>query len=536
MKTQIAFDSTLSAAASRAGRRRLESTRWGLWAGLILAVAAAVPAGRAGSVAAPYEVGTWEGFRPAAISYTFDDDCSNQYALAVPMFNAAGFKLTLFTVTSWLSGWAQVQAAAAAGHEIGSHTVTHANLGMLTDAQQAPELTNSQNLINANVPGQKCVTIAYPNCVAGDESLISQYYIAGRTCSGQIVPSTPSDFLQISCMICGSSGSVQTLQNFTDTASSAYAARGWCVYLIHGIDSDGGYSPLPSAMLQSSVNYFSANQDRFWVQAFGNVVRYIRERNAATVAETSSTDTNITLQVTDGLNDSIYNFPITLRRPLPANWVAATITQAGTPIYAQVVTIGSTNYVMFDVVPDVGDVILSQIVPTAEPVISVTPPTLDFGSVAIGSSADRSFYVQNTGGGLLSGGASASAPFSVLVGSPYNLTTNQITTVTLRYTPASAGGAGQDVSFTGADGAVRAVSGSGYVFWPSQLSGTVMAHGLFSFSVSGMAGTNYIIQASTNLLNWWPVSTGAIPSSGSLLVSDPSMTNQSRRFYRSALQ
>ncbi len=29
-----------------------------------------------------YEVGTWPGFRQAAVSYTFDDGCSNQFAIA----------------------------------------------------------------------------------------------------------------------------------------------------------------------------------------------------------------------------------------------------------------------------------------------------------------------------------------------------------------------------------------------------------------------------------------------------------------------
>lgn len=29
------------------------------------------------SVEAPYEVGTWQGFRSAAVTYTFDDQCAN---------------------------------------------------------------------------------------------------------------------------------------------------------------------------------------------------------------------------------------------------------------------------------------------------------------------------------------------------------------------------------------------------------------------------------------------------------------------------
>ena len=54
-----------------------------------------------GTVAAPYEVGNWPGFRTAAVSYTFDDHCSNQFAIAVPMFNEFGYKLTLYPVINW---------------------------------------------------------------------------------------------------------------------------------------------------------------------------------------------------------------------------------------------------------------------------------------------------------------------------------------------------------------------------------------------------------------------------------------------------
>jgi oligosaccharide reducing-end xylanase len=325
-------------------------------------------------VAAPYEIGTWLGFRSAAISYTFDDGCSNQFAVAIPMFDAKGFKLTLFSIVGatngMFPGWSKLQNAASKGHEIASHTLTHPNLAQLPDSQQTTELKDSQAAINANVSGQKCLTLAYPYCVAGKDSLTSQYYIAARTCSGQIVPTTPANFMAINSFGCGPLGSpVATFQDFTNTANHALTARGWCVYLIHGIDSDGGYSPLPSATLQTSVNFFSANRDKFWVETFGNVARYILERNAASVRETSRQDDTITLQVTDNLADSIFNHPITLRRPLPANWPDAAVSQNHQPVSAQIVDVASKQYVMFDVVPDGGDVIISK------PALRQTPAT-----------------------------------------------------------------------------------------------------------------------------------------------------------------
>jgi peptidoglycan/xylan/chitin deacetylase (PgdA/CDA1 family) len=330
----------------------------------------------AASVAPPYQIGTWPEFRSAAMSFTFDDSCSNQFTVAIPMFDQKGLKLTLFSCTGTLfAGWPKLQDAAARGHEIASHTVTHANLGGLADPQQITELKNSQDAINANVTTQKCLTLAYPYCGEANDALTAQYYLAARTCSGQVMPATPANFMSISSFVCGSAGSVQTLQDFTSLANSAAASKGWCVFLIHGIDNDGGYSPLPSAILQQTVNYFSTNQSKFWVQTFGNVARYIMERNATSVTETSNQDDNITLQVTNNLDHTIFSCAITLRRPLPANWPGATVSQNHRPVSAQIVNVASTNYFMFDVVPNGGDILLSkQVLPIilSNPVL-ITP-------------------------------------------------------------------------------------------------------------------------------------------------------------------
>lgn len=344
---------------SRRGTARLE---FGSLFFLLLAAAAGISS--AGTINPPYEVGTWRGFRTAAVSYTFDDSCANQFTKAVPMFNQAGFKMTLFSCTGSSSGlfygWQKITNAAAYGHEIASHTVSHTSMGSMSDANQLSELTNSQNAINANVTNQLCVTLAYPNCVEGKDSLTSQYYMAARTCSGQIVPSTPANLMNISSFVCGNQG-LLSAQQMISTASSALPSHGWCVYLIHALDNDSGYSPLPSATLQATVDFFRTNQPSFWVDTFGNVVRYILERNSASVMETATQEDSLTVLVTQTLaNSAIYNLPITLRRPLPANWPGATATQNNQPVNCQLLWTNSARYIMFDAVPNGGDVTLGK--------------------------------------------------------------------------------------------------------------------------------------------------------------------------------
>jgi len=55
----------------------------------------------------------------------------------------------------------------------------------------------------------------------------------------------------------------------------------------------------------------------------------------------------------------------------------------------------------------------------------------------------------------------------------------------------------------------------------------------FTFMLSGPAGSNYVLQVSTNLLNWIPVSTSTIPVSGSITLSNN--MNGNNRFYRAVI-
>ena len=312
------------------------------------------------TIDSPYEVATWRGFTEAAITYTFDDGCPNQYVIAIPMLNKLNFNGTFFIVTTWSPKWSALRDAAAQGQEVASHTVTHPNLGKISEAEQKMELENSYDTIQAHIPGLHGMTMAYPYCVRGIDSLTSACYFAARGCQGFIERSTPADFLNISSIICGNLGAVKTFIDFKTKDEAAAASGGWCVYLIHGIDNDGGYSPLSSDTMRKGLEYLNVNRDKYWVETFGNVVRYIRERNSLFIKEPETTGSAIRIQVGDTLPDGIYNYPVTIRRPLPEKWKNVTGWQNRKELSTKIVTSGQKNYVQFDVIPNKGEVTLKK--------------------------------------------------------------------------------------------------------------------------------------------------------------------------------
>ena len=139
------------------------------------------------------------------------------------------------------------------------------------------------------------------------------------------------------------------------------------------------------------------------------------------------------------------------------------------------------------------------------PVILVSPSSLDFGTVLTNTGANLTLTVQNTGGGTLTGVASVSSPFQIVSGGTYNLGSNQTQTVTVRFNPTAAGTFNQPISFNGGNGAGATLGGLAYVMQPSLSFGSSAGSILAPFtvaSVGSLVGTSsYISQAVTTGLS-----------------------------------
>ena len=97
----------------------------------------------------------------------------------------------------------------------------------------------------------------------------------------------------------------------------------------------------------------------------------------------------------------------------------------------------------------------------AAPMISISPSSLDFGGVNVGGSSSRSITVQNVGGGVLTGNATTTVPFAIVSGASYNLNAGQSQTITVRFSPTSAGNFEGNVSFSGGGGTSAVLRGIG---------------------------------------------------------------------------
>lgn len=118
-------------------------------------------------------------------------------------------------------------------------------------------------------------------------------------------------------------------------------------------------------------------------------------------------------------------------------------------------TTGALYYVSVSAVDTAGNQSACSLAANAAAQVNfaVTPTgSTSFGNVNLGSSADRTFTVQNSRGGVVAGLVTTSAPFTVVSGSPFSLVGSGASqVVTIRYTPTSNTTSSVNVNFI-ADG------------------------------------------------------------------------------------
>lgn len=95
------------------------------------------------------------------------------------------------------------------------------------------------------------------------------------------------------------------------------------------------------------------------------------------------------------------------------------------------------------------------------PSLVVTPAIGEFGEVQVGSTRSATFTIANHGGGILTGVAETSAPFSVVEGAAFHLVAGASQQVTISFTPSTEGSVNGVLTLDTNQGAAKTVHLSG---------------------------------------------------------------------------
>lgn len=299
------------------------------------------------------EIATWSGFRNGVATFTFDDNLPNQLTIAVPIFDKYGYKASFYIVNNWSPNYSKYKELVGQGYEIGSHSDTH--------SQTMPdnEIASSKKTIESRIPNQSCNTITYPNCNVPNESLISQNYIGGRICSGQIDGKTPQNYNRISSIICGNTGNVNSAQAFQQKMQETINKNGWVTFLIHEVDEGSGYSPTSSSAIDGALSWAKQNDSKIWVTTFRNAIMYSKERDVAKITKIEGNANSETYRLSHSLETSLskFDYPLSIRIKNAGNWQSVKATQKGSPLETEL----RDGYIYFDAIPNGGDIVVANV-------------------------------------------------------------------------------------------------------------------------------------------------------------------------------
>ena len=235
----------------------------------------------------------WPEGRQGAVSLTFDDGAASQLRLAIPALNERGLHATFYlnprgdTWETRMAPWAEV---AAAGHELGNHSLTHPCTRGFHDQLDVPclermaladieaDVLEAERRLQTLDPREGTRSFCYPcymNYVgegAAKQSyvpVIAKHFVAGRakgeianhplTCDLHDLSSYPVERMSGAALV--------------GLAERAMAGGRWAILTFHGIND--GHLSVTNGDLRELLDHLQRHQERLWTAPVATVAQRV---------------------------------------------------------------------------------------------------------------------------------------------------------------------------------------------------------------------------------------------------------------------
>jgi len=236
---------------------------------------------------------TWPGGARAAVSFSFDDARPSQLDAGLPVLDRHGIRATWYvSLDAMLARAPEWKAAAARGHEIGNHTLTHpcsgnfpwARANALEDytlARMEAELDGATARIRESL-GVTPRTFAYPcgQTWVGREASFASYIplVRGKFLAGRgFLWETHNDPVRCDLgHLAGFFSDAWPADRYVQRIEAAIEHGGWAVFAGHDVGDDG-YQTTRTAALDALGGWLAANKARVWVATVAEAARVVRD-------------------------------------------------------------------------------------------------------------------------------------------------------------------------------------------------------------------------------------------------------------------
>lgn len=215
------------------------------------------------------------------------------------------------------------------------------------------EYAHSIAQIESNIPGKKASALAYPggrNTVYNDRNIAAKHFRVARGATGAPNMANMTDYMSTNAMSGWDFDSPRggNPRNILDPQRyNGLYYRGWIILFAHGVSGR-------EALFTKTFEFLKENREKLWVALYTDVAKYGQERDTATLKVESPGPEKITFLLTDEMDDSYFNYPLTVKVRIPDEWEDVAATQAGKPAEAKVIDHEGAAYALVQAVPDAG--------------------------------------------------------------------------------------------------------------------------------------------------------------------------------------
>jgi peptidoglycan/xylan/chitin deacetylase (PgdA/CDA1 family) len=266
--------------------------------------------------------------------------------------------------------WTEIKKYAAQGHEFASHMITHPRLAALDETNLMYEAEKSRLDILHKLGVQYTFSAEGPFGTENERavSYLSKVYPALRnrmpepwlkeiSRGNKDTPgNTDKEYVQYQ-RGATTKTPLPMMKAWVDTTINRKDT--WLVLTHHGVEGIG-WEALPGKELDEYFTYIKNHEDKLWVATFGDVTKYMRERQSAKV-QSSLSNGKVTVKVSHPLNKAFYTMQLTLKTYVPAGWKKAMAVQGSKKQTITTATDEKGTYVLYQANPNGLAVVVSGV-------------------------------------------------------------------------------------------------------------------------------------------------------------------------------
>jgi len=338
------------------------------------------------------DVKRWQDDKSSAFSFSFDDGLLSQHTFAFPILEQYGFKGTFYLIPPYVTdslpgiwrygSWREFTEASDSGHEIGSHSMTHPHFldlqigDTLTEGSLLFELYQSKHIVYSKLPDKNCTTFAYPY---SEHNSDVDYYTSLFYQSARAVGPEPNLYSLSDLAWFGLNSfpftfdlprdslfdDLDEFEDFKNWVESTVSQSNWAIMQTHEVlpysllqeaIQNGFYEPVAAEWLNLVCSWIKEQEsnNKVWVAAVADVTKYMKERDSYSYNLISADENKIQIELTDTLNNELYDIPLTADIIIPDNWNDVTLIQGSTTSFYNSFFDGANFVVRVRVIPDAG--------------------------------------------------------------------------------------------------------------------------------------------------------------------------------------